>query len=289
MKSILFLVSVLTFGALAWATSYSDASRSPAASDRIVVLEKKNTAVLRLPFTSDTVSTLQQQLIDLSNKLPKNEPIYLYLDTPGGSISAGQELISSVKGLPVEVKTITSFSASMGYITVQSLGERLILPHGTLMSHRAFIGMEGQIPGEFNTRAKFYQDAVEEIETHVASRVGLNHTDYAKLIKDEYWVAGNKAVESKHADAVVIVKCGQDLQGSHVEKLQTFFGTVEVEWSDCPLIAAPISVNFAGLYGSGVSAEEINNIRRALFLAMTNKRNFLSDQSTREAYFRYFR
>ena len=86
-----------------------------------VVLSKSNTLALQGPVTYSSVAQLQQKMIALSNSLSKNSTIYLVLDTPGGSVGAGMALIDTAKSIPQRVVTITSFAASMGFITVQSL------------------------------------------------------------------------------------------------------------------------------------------------------------------------
>lgn len=284
----LFAAIVFAAGA---ATRATETKTATASKPETIVLEKKNTVILRLPFTEDSVKDVQIELLAKSRNLPKHDPIYLYLDTPGGSIGAGEQLITTVKGLPNEVKTITSFSASMGYQTVQNLGERLVLPNGVLMSHRAKMGLEGQVPGEFNVRAKFYMDDIENLDKIASSRVGLSTSDYQKLIHDEYWVEGQAAVNAKHADRVVLVNCGSDLQGTYSQKIMTFFGPVMVEWSECPLISAPVGVTFGGNYsdsnfGNSDNAE-FNKFKAAMYETIYNKRNFVGNASLQQTYLQY--
>jgi ATP-dependent Clp protease protease subunit len=270
-----------TLFALSFASAGNEAPKS-----RNLVLEKRNTIAFRMPVTGSTVKDVQLQLLKLDASLGKGEPIYLYLDTPGGSITAGQELITTVRGLKHEVKTITNFAASMGYIFVQNLGERLILPNGTLMSHRAFIsGMEGQMPGEFNTRTAYWNQRVSEIENACAERVKMTHENYNKLVKDEYWVDGAAAVAANHADAVVNVSCGPDLQSEETQTLQTIFGAINVVWSTCPLISSPVRVEFGDslLFTTDTTQTAF---KKTVYDVLYNKRSFVDDVVVRNNFIR---
>ena len=252
-----------------------------------VVLEKKNTLAFRDVVTMSSVTNLQKKALAMSSQLSKNDVIYLFLDTPGGSIVAGEQLIATLKGLPQEVKTITNFAASMGFITVQSLGERLVMPNGILMSHRAFIGLEGQLPGEFNTQAKFWSDAITDIERVMAARMGLGLTAYQKMIKDEYWVKGANAVTQHAADRVVNVSCGSDLNGSYDEQVMTMFGPVTLVWSECPVVTYPIDIKFNGINEYEVDKYEFDKFKRLTLETYSSKLKILTDPVHRDAYFKY--
>jgi ATP-dependent protease ClpP protease subunit len=258
-------------------------------SSKNIQLTKDNTIVFRGVVDGATVSKAQSDLLALHLALPKGKPIYLFLDTPGGSIESGMEFINFAKSLDREVKTITSFAASMGFVMAQQLGERLILPGGILMSHRATIGLEGQIPGEFNTRSNFFLKLVTREEETVASRLEMSHEEYAKLIHDEYWTFGQSAVDENAADKVVQVTCSEDLlKTSHVETVRVFVFSVKVKFSDCPLIHSPLGIDKSSdvlttLYP--YEAAQVDNVLNELF---TNRVNFVKEYITTGKYRKYF-
>lgn len=263
---------------------------STLAMSKPIELTEKNTVVFRGVVDSGTVSKAQSDLLALHLTLPKGEPVYLFLDTPGGDIEAGMDFINFAKSLNREVKTITSFAASMGFMMAQQLDERLILPGGILMAHRAHIGLEGQIPGEFNTRSDFFLKLITREEEIVAKRLKLSHSNYAKLIHDEYWVHGSDAVEQKAADKVVDVVCSKELlKSSHEETVRVFVFSVKVTFSNCPLIHGPLAVAkpedvLAKLYP--YEASQINNVISDLF---TNKVSFVHNYITNGEYQRVFK
>lgn len=259
-------------------------AENTAAKTNTIVLSKKNTLTFRSVFTDQSVGTAQLRAMELSANLAKDQSMYLYLDTPGGDIIAGEQLITTLKGLPNEVKTITSFAASMGFVTAQSLGERYILPNGVLMSHRAKVGVQGQIPGEFNTQSSFWATYVTDIEGQMAARLSMPLNAYQSLVHDEYWVKGDKAVTDHAADQVINVRCGEDLRGETSETINTIFGAINVVWSECPLVSAPISINFGNIEGNAL---EVEKIKITTFKVLNNRREFVNDPILQQNYFRF--
>jgi ATP-dependent Clp protease protease subunit len=213
------------------------------ASAKNIELSKKNTVILNEAFSLQSIAKLQSELYSLSKSLKEDEEITLVLDTPGGSVFAGLVLFDTVKSIPQKVNTLTLFAASMGYQTVQNLGDRYILPSGILMSHRAYLGgLKGQLNGELEERLQFYKDMTGELDRNSAARIGITYDEYKKLIINEYWAGATKALAENHVDEIVTANCDETLSGTHVKDVRTFFGSFSVEFSNCPLIRGPLRV-----------------------------------------------
>lgn len=213
-----------------------------ASNSSFIELGDHNTVIMNKPFNSKSVAEVQQKLRKLSSL--SNKDLYLVLDSPGGSIDAGQSLIDFAKGLPNKVHTITLFAASMAYLTAQHLDNRYVVSGAKLMSHRARIsGLGGQVPGEANTRLAHITKIVSELLETTAKRVGVSYDDYLHLIYDELWLTGAEAVAKNHADAIVSVKCDDSLKGTYDSQVRTFFGTFKVTYSKCPMIRGPVKID----------------------------------------------
>lgn len=214
----------------------------------ILTLHVANTVNFRGVVTEESVAKLQEKIFKLSAQLSPNEPIYLTLNTPGGEIMAGTSLIESLKAVKQPVKTVTLFAASMGFQIAQHLDERIVAPNGILMSHRAHVGLEGQVPGEFDTRLNFFKRIMERLDLEDATRMGLTVEKYKDLIHDEYWVSGADAVQDKAADKVAYIRCSSDLLGTETVAMQTMFGPVTVTYSQCPVITAPLAIDMSAMH-----------------------------------------
>lgn len=216
---------------------------------KTIVLEAKNTVVFRGPVTTESVSEAMRKLQAISEKVSVSTPIYLVLDTPGGSVFDGLDFIDFVNGLPQKVHTITLFAASMGFQIVQNLNNRMITPSGVLMSHRATIGGRSncQIKGECESRFDMIKRVVDILDYKASKRMGITKKDYEAKIYNEYWVNGYDAIADKAADERVLLRCGKSLQGFHSQEFPTLFGVAKATFSDCPLIKSPMTSDFGDI------------------------------------------
>lgn len=170
----------------------------------------------------------------------------LVLYSPGGSVIAGNQFIEFVKGLPCKVHTVPIFAASMAYIITQSLQNRYALPTSILMSHRGYLKISGELPGELLQKLDLFMKMLQYTDEQVAKRLGISVKVYQRLIRDELWLMGFDAVKKNHADKLVSARCGKSLNGTYVETMHTFFGPVDVTFSKCPLITDPLKIERSG-------------------------------------------
>ena len=252
---------------------------------KIITLESGNMVVLRGPVTGSSVGKTMKQLREISRKLNKKTPIYLVLDTPGGSIPDGLDLIDFAKALPQKVHTITLFAASMGFQIAQNLDTRYIITNGTLMSHRARVeGLGGQVKGELESRYKMVRRSVDYLDYIAAQRMGMKLKDYEALVIPEYWVYGFDAVTAKAADEQVLLQCGETLDGTDVVTFDTFFGPVKVTFAKCPLIKEPEAIDLGF-----ISLAKQDLVQEAIKTSIEDKSTFVSDYITTAKFHEIFR
>jgi ATP-dependent protease ClpP protease subunit len=234
-----------------------------------IVLTENNSVLFNQPVSQEYTAT---KTLEILAKASKTSPIYLVLDTPGGSVVSGLQFIDAIKASGATVHTVTIFAASMGYQIVQELGKRYIIESGTLMSHRGSVsGMSGQIPGELTSRIQFLQSLLDGMSERAAKRISMNKADYDAAIVNELWSYGKNAVNTNQADEVADVKCSKELlSGSYKKQVRTLFGPVELTYSKCPIISSPISMEF----GNQIKLEQIEKIKQELF--NSRRRGFLT-------------
>lgn len=215
------------------------------ANSETLILNSDNLVTIASQVDSTSVTRAMLEIQKL-NAIETNEPILLVLNTPGGSVMDGIDFIRFAKTSRRQINTVTIYAASMGFQIVEALpGKRYMAQAGILMSHRAAVGgVNGQYPGELNSRVAFFGDISEDLDKGVAARAGLSLKEYRDLIHDEYYAIPNKAIPAKFADAEVDLSCDVSVSGTHTETFDSLFGPIDAVLSNCPLITGVISAGF---------------------------------------------
>jgi ATP-dependent Clp protease protease subunit len=212
-------------------------TEAPTKPSETIVLTKDNSIIFDQEVDIESTAKAFQRAQELDSKLKSNEPIFLVLNTPGGSIQDGLELITNLKALNRPVHTITIFAASMGFQIVQGLGDRLVTPYGTLMAHKARGAFRGEFPGQIDSRYVYYINRLNEMDRVTAARSNgkLTVKSLQALYENEYWVEGRDAVNAGLADKVVIAKCDHSLNGTRSSEFMFLGFTIKLLQSECPM------------------------------------------------------
>lgn len=95
---------------------------------------------------SDVANLVVAQLLFLDAEDPERD-IYLYINSPGGSVTAGMGIYDTMKHIRPDVSTIcVGLAASMGafLLSAGTKGKRMSLPHSRIMIHQPLGGAQGQ-------------------------------------------------------------------------------------------------------------------------------------------------
>ena len=106
--------------------------------DRIIFLSGE--------INDQMANTIVAQLIYLEGKNPDKD-IYMYINSPGGSVSAGMAIYDTMQYIKCDVSTICiGMAASMAAVILSSgtKGKRICLPHSEVMIHQPLGGTQGQ-------------------------------------------------------------------------------------------------------------------------------------------------
>ena len=206
---------------------------------KVLVLKDSNTLLLRGDVTFGSVARVMQSANKKSLKLSPGIPLYLVVDTEGGSVAAGKDLISFLQALPRKVHTLTLLSSSMGFHIVQNLNKRYVLSNGLYISHNMIIdGLKGQWGGDLEQKIKT-QKKLSDYSNYVASkRIGMTLKQYQEFIRNDVAIFGYEAVKLKVADEVVLARCDKSLKGAIVKiHNNPYTGkSFLIRKSKCPLI-----------------------------------------------------
>lgn len=207
-----------------------------------IVLTKTNCVSLTGPVTANSVSETMVALQKIAGEGEASVPIYLVLNTPGGSVMDGLDLIQYMNTLRRPVHVVANFAASMGFHILQHSPVRLVTEFSTIMSHRANGSFRGDIPQQVNSRISHITQLVNKMDEYVISRTNgkFSKDTYTELVRDEYWAVGDNAIKDGFADEVVSLKCDNTLNGWVDKEINMFIFSVLAKVSECPLITEPV-------------------------------------------------
>lgn len=213
---------------------------------KTIVLEKGNFVLFNGEVDDSSVGPVKREVFDLINQdnFVETKEIYLVLNTPGGDVSSGIDMIEFITALPVKIPTITMFAASMGFQFAENLGHRYILESGILMAHKMSGGVQGEISkhnGQLENRLKLWEDRQERMDQVCADRAKMSIKAFQALMENEYWCEGQSCVDKGFADEVVKVSCGKSLIGFEQKTvIVEFMGMsfkVNAKFPNCPLLS----------------------------------------------------
>ena len=151
-----------------------------------------------------TANTLQAQLLFLDSQDPTKD-ISIYINSPGGSVSAGLGIYDTMQYVNSNVSTLcTGMAASMAAVLLVSgaEGKRSALPHSRVMIHQPLGGVQGQASDiEITAREiqKYKVELIRLIAVH-------SHQKYEKVVKDcdrDYWMTAQEACDYGMVDKVL--------------------------------------------------------------------------------------
>ena len=154
-----------------------------------------------------TANTIQAQLLYLDSTDPGKD-ISIYINSPGGSVTAGLGIYDTMQFISSDVATIcTGMAASMGAVLLVAgqEGKRSALPHSRVMIHQPLGGVQGQA-SDIEIEAKEIQKFKKELYTIISNH---SHTPYEKVWTDSdrnYWMTAEEAKEYGMLDAVLVKK-----------------------------------------------------------------------------------
>jgi ATP-dependent Clp protease protease subunit len=159
---------------------------------------------LGAPIYDEAANIIQAQLLFLESADAQRD-IQIYINSPGGSVSAGLGIYDTMQLIRPEVATIcTGLAASMGAIllTAGTKGKRSALPHSRVMIHQPLGGAQGQA-SDIEITAREIVRTRKELYEILALHTGQK---LAKIEKDgdrDYWMSAAEAQKYGLIDEVV--------------------------------------------------------------------------------------
>jgi ATP-dependent Clp protease, protease subunit len=136
----------------------------------------------------------------------QSKPICLYINSPGGSVTAGMAIYDTMQHIRSEVITIcVGLAASMGsfLLAAGSKGKRLALPHARIMIHQPLGGTGRQQASDIEIEAKEILRMREQLNLMLAQRTGQPLEKIEKDTDRDYFMSAEEAKEYGLIDQVI--------------------------------------------------------------------------------------
>jgi len=163
----------------------------------------------RIVFLSDevndvTASLVVAQLLFLESQDPDKD-ISFYINSPGGSVSAGMAIYDTMNFIKCDVSTIcVGMAASMGAFLLSSgaKGKRIALPNSEIMIHQPLGGMQGQA-SDIKIHADHILRTREKLNSILAANSGKSIEEVARDTERDNFLTAQQALEYGLIDRVL--------------------------------------------------------------------------------------
>lgn len=178
--------------------------RSERAYDIYSRLLKDRIVLLTEEVTDHLASLVCAQLLFLEAENPEKE-IFLYINSPGGSVTAGMAIFDTMQYITSPVSTLCmGQAASMGAFLLSSgeKGKRFSLPNSRIMIHQPSAGFRGQAT-DIDIHAKEILRMKHNLNTILANNTGKTVKKIAADTERDYFMSASEAKKYGLIDAVL--------------------------------------------------------------------------------------
>ncbi|MGD8927219.1 MAG: ATP-dependent Clp endopeptidase proteolytic subunit ClpP [Thioalkalispiraceae bacterium] len=148
------------------------------------------------PIEDHMANLIVAQLLFLESENPDKD-IHLYINSPGGSVTAGMSIYDTMQFIKPDVSTMcTGMAASMGAVllTAGAAGKRFCLPHSRTMIHQPLGGFQGQA-SDIEIHAKEILSTRERLNQILAKHTGQPLETITKDTDRDFFMSADESVE----------------------------------------------------------------------------------------------
>ena len=156
------------------------------------------------PVNDATANLVVAQLLFLESENPDKD-ISLYINSPGGSVSAGLSIFDTMNFIKPDVSTLCmGMAASMGafLLSAGAKGKRFSLPNSKIMIHQPSGGAQGQAT-DIEITAREILKTREQLNRIMAERTGQSYEKIAADTERDYFMSASEALDYGLIDKVV--------------------------------------------------------------------------------------
>ena len=179
-------------------------SRGERAYDIFSRLLKDRIVFIGSPIDDTVADIVIAQLLFLESENP-DKPIYLYINSPGGSVTAGLAVYDTMQYVKSEVSTICiGQAASMAAVLLASgaPGKRYVLPHSRVMLHQVLGGVQGQAT-DIEIHAKEILRVREQLNEILKQHTGQSLEKIADDTERDFFLTAQQSLDYGLVDAII--------------------------------------------------------------------------------------
>ncbi len=194
-------------------------SRGERAYDIYSRLLKDRIVFLGTAIDDHIANVVTAQLLFLEADEP-DQDISMYINSPGGSVTAGLGIYDTIRYIKPDVSTICiGQAASMGalLLTAGAPGKRFALPNSRILIHQPLAGVQGQA-SDIDIHAREILRMREELNNILATHTGQKLEQIVKDTDRDNFMTADEAKEYGLIDDVIISRVDGSKNGSDVEK-----------------------------------------------------------------------
>ncbi|MCG8532096.1 MAG: ATP-dependent Clp endopeptidase proteolytic subunit ClpP [Desulfovibrionales bacterium] len=179
--------------------------RSERAYDIYSRLLKDRIILLGTPIDDQVASLICAQLLFLESENPEKE-IYMYINSPGGSVTAGMAIYDTMQYISAPVATLCmGQAASMGALLLAAgaAGKRYSLPHSRIMIHQPLGGIQGQAT-DIDIHAKEILRLKDSLNGILAHHSGKPIETVVEHTERDYFMGAEQAKDFGIIDEILV-------------------------------------------------------------------------------------
>ncbi|GAB4138380.1 MAG: ATP-dependent Clp endopeptidase proteolytic subunit ClpP [Cyanobacteria bacterium J069] len=185
-------------------TVIEQSGRGERAFDIYSRLLRERIVFLGQPVDSDVANLIVAQMLFLEAEDPEKD-IYLYINSPGGSVTAGMGIFDTMNHVRPDVSTIcVGLAASMGafLLTAGTKGKRMSLPHSRIMIHQPLGGAQGQAT-DIEIQAKEILYHKQNLNRWLAKNTGQPLERIERDTERDFFMSAKEAMDYGLIDQVI--------------------------------------------------------------------------------------
>lgn len=184
--------------------------------------------------TFESMKKVQKELLELAAQ--GDDPIWLRINSPGGSVDAGLIVVDTMKTVEAPIHCIVESSAySMAAILLTFCDKKYGMEHATFMLHEASYGTQGEDP-QNRSKLDFLTKYLDGLHVQIAKNLKMDLKKYRARIRDAWWMLSDEAKSIGLIDEVITNQVYEESVLERREERKTISYTQDREGREGPVI-----------------------------------------------------